>query len=501
MTSTMPNSFLTRFAHIALILVLAVLSENCLNSGDASLQLERKFWARKINLQNGTSTQYQINADQKRNSKYVTVFAEKGNNVSDSVISNLVSVVEGTIIPIEHTWLTSPMDVDQNGKVILLLMDIDDGYQTGGNYIAGYFDAINQFSDADTNSQLQLRSNHSEMLYLDTYPANPNSTAFYATLAHEYQHLLQFTNNYPNGVVEETWVDEGLAEVMSDITGFGPQTARADYFRSAILASDSLIQFNNSDPLRDYSSAYMYFRYIYDIYGLGGISQIFRMPETGVAGVNRGIQSVDSAITSHCGNTVGLAQPYFACSYRLMWAGLVNTLGALPATVNINFDGSAGTMNTTGSVNYNWNVSDLAWRNTIANTLVSGSRSRPASATSTGPLTGYAPTLFLTNYPTGAPAAFSACTACGMTIIAGNLFFAVFNHNISSTAQSTNVIDLQLNGGNTTTNMDKHAPGLSHTPDATDKPVRWHFPLPRSHLESLKHKARNQKRTQKADEQ
>lgn len=491
------DSSTSRWVLACQLLILASFSGNCLNSGDSLLQLERKFWARKINLQNGTSTQYQINADQKRDSKYVTVFVEKGNAVSDGAISNLISVVENSIIPIEHTWLTSPMDVDKDGKIILLLMDIDDGYQSGGNYIAGYFDAINQFSDADTNSQLQLRSNHSEMLYLDTYPSNPNSTSFYATLAHEYQHLLQFSNNYPYGVAEETWVDEGLAEVMSDITGFGPQTARGEYFRSAILASDSLIQFNNSDPLRDYSSAYMYFRYIYDVYGLGGISQIFRTPETGVAGINRGIQSVDSTLLSHCGSTVGLAQPYFACSYRLMWAGLVNTLGALPATVNINYDGSAGTMNTTGSVNYNWNISDLNWRNTIANTLAAGFRSRPTAATSTGPLAGYAPTLFQTNFPAGSPATFSSCSGCGMTIVAGNLYFAVFNHNVTTTTQNTNVIDLQLNG---MSSIADQQPKRSKFREAkvshrnTGQPIHWHFPLPKEHMENLKLKNENRKR-------
>jgi hypothetical protein len=45
-----------------------------------------------------------------------------------------------------------------------------------------------------------------------------------ATLAHEYQHLLQFGKYYRSEQddIEPTWLDEGLAEISSDLTGFRP---------------------------------------------------------------------------------------------------------------------------------------------------------------------------------------------------------------------------------------------------------------------------------------
>jgi len=492
MLSAQSSPFL-RLGGFGFIFLVISMSANCLNSGDSSINLERKFWARKINQMTGTTSQYQIDAELKSESAHTLIFVQHGAAVSETSIRGLAAVAEERIMPIEHQWLSAPMDIDRNDKVILLLMDIEDGYQTGGSYVAGYFDAINQFSDVDTFSHLQLHSNQAEMLYLDTYPANVNSDKFLATVAHEYQHLLQFTNNVSHGVAEEPWVDEGLAEIMSDVTGFGPQTDRAEYFRSSILTSDSLIQFDNSDPLKDYASAYMYFRYLYDVYGISGISKIFKSPEIGVSGVDAALQSLDSGILSHCGSTSGLLKPYFACSYRLMWAGLVNTLGAMPAVININYAGTADTMNTTGAVNYNWNISDLNLRNTIMATLTAGARLRPATPASTGPLGGYAPTLFQTNYPAGSAATFSSCAGCGMTIISGNLYFAVFNHNITATPLTTSVVDFQVNGVTRNALSAATSESQTQTPDQRGQAIHWHFPLQRQYLETFRQIAEERK--------
>lgn len=404
----------------------------------------------------------------------MSVFVEKDNLIADSVVNNTVSVFENNIVPIEHTWLGTPLDVDQNKKIILLLMNIEDGYQSGGTYIAGYFDALNEFNDSDTMSALQVHSNHSEMLYLDTYPADPYSTYFYGTIAHEYQHLLQFSYNYPYSQLEDKWVDEGLSELMSDLTGFGPQTTRAEYFRFSVLSSDSLIQFNNSDPLKDYASSYMYFRYLYDVYGIGGISKVFQSPQVGATGINAALQGIDSDILNHCGNITNLSLPYFGCSYRLMWAALVSTLGAMPATVSINYDGVSGTMSTNGGNNYNWNVTDVSWRSTIATSLAAGARSRPASSTSTGNLGGYAPALFQTNFPSGSAATFSSCAGCGLTMISGSNYFAVFNHD-PTTSHSASVIDTRIDVTAAAESSTFNPENL--TSEEVEKPLQWHFPL------------------------
>ncbi|MCB1176800.1 MAG: hypothetical protein KDK36_04380, partial [Leptospiraceae bacterium] len=96
-----------------------------------------------------------------------------------------------------------------------------------------------------------------------------NPDPFYSTLAHELQHLIRFS--YSMGL-DEVWIDEGTSELMSDLTGFGPQTSRLNCFRGDTSKSDScsggvagvdLFNWNNS--LKSYAYAYSFFKYIFSV--------------------------------------------------------------------------------------------------------------------------------------------------------------------------------------------------------------------------------------------
>ncbi|HMV36035.1 MAG TPA: hypothetical protein PKD60_09085, partial [Turneriella sp.] len=205
------------------------------------------FWARKSDLTTGKTSFYRVTSMFAAASAHANLYVEAKQEVPKSSIDGLLAAFENNIVPVEHVWFTTPTDVDQNGKVILLLLDIQDGYRDGSSsgYIAGYFDPLNHYSDASVNAlNSQYHSNQAEMLYLDTYPADVTRSAFFSTLAHEYQHLLQFGKYYKGDQddIEPTWIDEGLSEVSSDLTGFGPQVSRANTFRSALINSTSLIR-------------------------------------------------------------------------------------------------------------------------------------------------------------------------------------------------------------------------------------------------------------------
>ena len=87
----------------------------------------------------------------------------------------------------------------------------------------------------------QRRSNEEDMLYMDIYPSIINSKNFLATMAHEYQHLLQFSYRYREQLSQEyTWLDEGISEVSSDISGYGPQTSRLKYGDNSLSSREIL---------------------------------------------------------------------------------------------------------------------------------------------------------------------------------------------------------------------------------------------------------------------
>ena len=103
-------------------------------------------------------------------------------------------------------------DKEGNGKVNLLFYNIDDGWEPGQGYVAGYFWS----SDLTTY-------NSSPMLHIDTYPgiqwvttAGETKTELdgcYGTMVHEFQHLI----NYSETGGMSTWLNESFSAAAEEI--------------------------------------------------------------------------------------------------------------------------------------------------------------------------------------------------------------------------------------------------------------------------------------------
>lgn len=452
------------------------------------------FWARKSDLGSNDSSFYRVTSVYVAGSKNASIYVEAKKDVSKSTIDGLLGAFENNIVPVEHLWYATPTDVDGNGKAILLLLDIQDGYQSGGGYIAGYFDPINHYSEAAVSAaNSKYHSNHAEMLYIDTYPGLDSAlrkgdlTQIYATVAHEYQHLLQFGKYYTGeqGDIEPAWVDEGLAEISSDLAGFGPQLGRANNFRSALLNNTSLIKEPTSFMLDNYATSYIYFRYLADVYGLGGIAAIFKNNQIGVAGVNEALQAVDPGLTGAglCNETSALTYKYFSCSYRYMWAAMVSgSLGDQPTAAKVHFNTNASTfqLGSGGNFNYALRPASSSYAQELANSLLAGASAASGTQIS-GALQSYAPKLIRTN-GTYTDTNFNAGNGAGLTIVAGPTFFVVFNHDANTAVTHSGLIVDNLNiapgetltGEAATMTVEESAPAAA--PIEAQK-LHWHFPL------------------------
>lgn len=379
----------------------------------------KTFWALKI--RGKQQTPYQVPAMMIGKSANAIVYgAIDDRNISDATADALLAAFENSIAPVEHTWFTKPLDVNGDSRVAFLLLDIDDGYAPGGNYIAGYFDPVNQYADADAYNQLGKRSNEMEMLYMDVYPSQVNSTSFLSTVAHEYQHLLQFSHNFTFDHDEDAWVDEGLSEISSDLTGYGPQSSRINYFKDSW--DDSLIQFNNADVLSDYSMSYVYFRYLADIYGIGGISKIFKASQTGYVGVDTALKTLDTNLNTVgvCGDLTNLGTySAFACSYRMMWGALLSDSSA--ATLQILHKNNAVSgQPLQKSVGYNFTTQKTQFDTAMANVT-------RTSASGSVSLSPYAAEVYNTN------SLAMSCTSCqNFTIVRGTSESVIFNNSLAS---------------------------------------------------------------------
>jgi hypothetical protein len=175
----------------------------------------------------------------------------------------------------------APPDVDNDAKIIILILDIQDGYDGSGGWIAGYFSPLNQI--------VATNSNQAEIYYVDANPTSltGNTTTVLSAAAHEFQHLIHY--RYDND--EITFVNEACSMVAEVHCGYGV------YFASGYVNETNrylLSWRGNSDAnvSRDYSRAARFMTYLRDQFGIGLMKLI-------VSNTNNGISGLDGAFASH----------------------------------------------------------------------------------------------------------------------------------------------------------------------------------------------------------
>jgi hypothetical protein len=133
-----------------------------------------------------------------------------------------------TLVPIDTGAFGSPSDVDENGRVIMLMSPVVNGDSPASQcatqgYVSGFFDPEDFAGPADT------LSNHGEIFYAIvpdstgtvscTHPASEVEFAVPATFLHELQHLINFSQHVilGGGGLGASWMDEGLSIVAEEL--------------------------------------------------------------------------------------------------------------------------------------------------------------------------------------------------------------------------------------------------------------------------------------------
>ncbi|RMD95988.1 MAG: hypothetical protein D6814_12225, partial [Calditrichaeota bacterium] len=176
-------------------------------------------------------------------------------------------------------------EIDGDSLITILLYDIrDDNYydSTKTTFVAGFF-----FRENEMPRTKFPQSNEREMVYVDVRSLANQPLLTLGTLAHEFQHLIQW-NQDPQ---EARWVNEGLSELAITACGY-PRRLPTNFFSDPDL---SLTTFN--DKLEDYDKTYLYFMYVHE--HLGGddaIRAISTNSSHGEAGVEAGLQQIDPSL-------------------------------------------------------------------------------------------------------------------------------------------------------------------------------------------------------------
>lgn len=161
--------------------------------------------------------------------------------------------------------------VDGDPRVVFFLGDVP--------MVAAYFSGADAYPRV-----LNPRSNERDMIFVNLLGIRPGQAGFDATMVHELQHMVHF-NRCPR---QETWVDEGSAELASEIVGF-----RTGRFRSFLARPDVQVNAWTQEPadfMRHYEGSYLLVRYTME--RLGGPAALPSM----YAGCNKGADFFNAAL-------------------------------------------------------------------------------------------------------------------------------------------------------------------------------------------------------------
>ena len=183
----------------------------------------------------------------------------------------------------------TPPNVDGDSKIIILILDIRDGYKAsaGGGYTAGYFYSYNEY----TYSQGAPYSNVAEIYYLDGNPLDLKTSGGLktgmSTTAHEFQHMIHW--NYITG--DETFFNEGWSLVAEVINGYPLYNP----LRYASEPNHYLLDWRRTDNylvLNDYSRAARFTLYIKEQFGIGILKRYLENGVGGINGLNTALQTL-----------------------------------------------------------------------------------------------------------------------------------------------------------------------------------------------------------------
>ncbi len=270
------------------------------------------------------------------------IYLEDGQSVDQDAINEIVTQFDNTIYTNEILAFGDEPNpgIDGNTKIFILLLDIRDGYTlSSGSYIAGYFNPLDEY-----DVSVEPQSNQKELFNMDIYPAVPGDAEFLRTLAHEFQHMINWNQKTNLRVVyEDTWLDEALSEIAPVFCSYGPDYERVMGYQ--LRPWDSLIGWGSTTS--DYATVYMWAQYMYDRVtnidsnGHNVFWNINHTADVGINAVNTALSAVgygknftnifrDWSLANYLGSNTVPGYPEWSYTSIYTEAGYLTEFGPLP---------------------------------------------------------------------------------------------------------------------------------------------------------------------------
>jgi hypothetical protein len=231
----------------------------------------KTFWASNVD----TLENFQVDAELVYATDHVYFWVEQGVEYDFDELKALVDEFENNSYPTNRAFFGSEWSPGVDGDLHLYIL-----FANGlGFSIAGYYSSNDEYAP-----QAHEYSNGHEMFYLMAQNIDLADEFTAGVLAHEFQHMIHWYRDRN----EETWMNEGFAEVAAHLNGFDVGGADYEY---AFSPDQTLSQWPSEPGTAGghYGQAFLVLTYFLDRFGAEATQAL-------VAHLANGFDSIDQAL-------------------------------------------------------------------------------------------------------------------------------------------------------------------------------------------------------------
>lgn len=235
------------------------------------------------NYEIGHKDTFYINDQQARNYFTVTAtiqwvtphayfYVQDGTTVDINRLKQAGEVFESIIYPTVHRYFGTEWSpgIDNDPRITIL--------HTRTPGAGGYYSSADEYP-----TQVHPFSNEREIIYIDIGSLASGGGSYYATLAHEFQHMVHW-NMRPR---EDAWLNEGAAELAMRLTGHGTSGVQYSFLANPDTQLNDWAE-EPSEAIAHYAAAYLFVSYLAEkAGGYESIKEILAQDGDGLERIDR----------------------------------------------------------------------------------------------------------------------------------------------------------------------------------------------------------------------
>jgi hypothetical protein len=230
----------------------------------------KTFWVTNVD----TNHNFQVETTLRFITEHLYFWIEDGVRYSEDELARLAETFEAEIYPINRAFFGSEWTPGVDGDphlYVVLATEL-------GNSVAGYYSSSDQYVP-----EAHPYSNGHEMFLLNADNLSLDDSFTYGVLAHEFQHMIHWYQDRN----EETWLNEGFAELAAFLNGFGGEGTDTLY----VLDPDIQLTTwpDSSDTLPHYGGSFLFVNYFLNRFGDGATQAV-------VGHEANGLHSIDAVL-------------------------------------------------------------------------------------------------------------------------------------------------------------------------------------------------------------